>query len=119
MIVAVRMKRWLSRHTSRRAIFSLILVAVAAVLTVSALLLELAGYDARLALGALWRGSLGSSYALSSATLVRATPLILAGLAVALAFRAGVFNIGAEGQLLAGAAVAAIVGSKLSTAIGP
>ncbi len=35
--------------------------------------------------------------------LVRATPLILAGLAVALAFRGGVFNIGAEGQLLAGA----------------
>ena len=35
--------------------------------------------------------------------LVRATPLILAGLAVAIAFRGGVFNIGAEGQLLAGA----------------
>jgi len=39
-------------------------------------------------------------------SLVRATPLILAGLAVALAFRAGVFNIGAEGQLLVGAAAA-------------
>lgn len=36
-------------------------------------------------------------------TLVRATPLIIAGLAVALAFRGGVFNIGAEGQLLVGA----------------
>jgi simple sugar transport system permease protein len=35
--------------------------------------------------------------------LVRATPLIIAGLAVALAFRGGVFNIGAEGQLLVGA----------------
>ena len=92
--------------------------AIAVVLTVSALLLKVAGYDATLALGALWKGSLGSSYALFSATLVRATPLILAGLAVALAFRAGVFNIGVEGQLLAGAAVATIVGSKLSSTMG-
>lgn len=42
-------------------------------------------------------------------SLVRATPLILAGLAVTLAFRCGVFNIGAEGQLLAGAAASSAV----------
>jgi simple sugar transport system permease protein len=76
-------------------------------------LLALGGYDVPQALAALWRGSLGSSYALFSATLVRATPLLLAGLAVALAFRAGVWNIGAEGQLLAGA-TAAIAVSALS-----
>ena len=64
------------------------------------------------ALGALWRGSFGSSYAFFSATLVRATPLLLAGLAVAIAFRAGVWNIGAEGQLLAGA-TGAIAGASL------
>ncbi len=46
-----------------------------------------------------------------SATLVRATPLVFTGLAVALAFRAGVFNIGADGQFLAGATAAAIIGS--------
>ena len=46
--------------------------------------------------------------------LVRATPLILAGLAVALAFRGGVFNIGAEGQLLAGAAASTAVTLALS-----
>ena len=68
------------------------------------LTLWIGGYDAGRALGAFWRGSLGTSSALVSATLVRATPLILAGLAVALAFRAGVWNIGAEGQLLIGAA---------------
>jgi general nucleoside transport system permease protein len=45
-----------------------------------------------------------------SVTLVRAVPLVLAGLAVALAFRAGVFNIGAEGQLYAGAVAAAWIG---------
>lgn len=71
--------------------------------------LHLAGYDAGRALGALWRGSLGSTNAFLSATLVRATPLLLAGLGIALAFRAGIWNIGAEGQLLAGAAAATAV----------
>ncbi len=51
-------------------------------------------------------------YVLVGDALVRATPLILAGLAVAIAFRAGVLNIGAEGQLLAGAAASAAVGVK-------
>lgn len=55
------------------------------------------------ALLAFWDGALGSSYAIWSATLVRSTPLLLVGLAVALAFRAGVLNIGAEGQLILGA----------------
>jgi len=69
-----------------------------------------AGYDAPRALRALWNGSLGSSYALTSSTLVRMVPLALTGLAVALAFRAGVWNIGADGQLLVGAACAMAVG---------
>jgi len=70
------------------------------------LLLQAMGFEAIPATAALLRGSLGSGYAITSATLVRATPLILTGLSVAIAFRAGVFNIGAEGQLLAGAAAA-------------
>lgn len=70
------------------------------------LLLRAMGFEAMSASAALLRGSLGSGYAITSATLVRATPLILTGLSVAIAFRAGVFNIGAEGQLLAGAAAA-------------
>jgi simple sugar transport system permease protein len=52
---------------------------------------------------------MGAELALLTDSLVRATPLIIAGLAVALAFRGGVFNIGAEGQLLAGAVAATIV----------
>lgn len=56
------------------------------------------------ALRALFSGAFGSWYAFGSGTLVRATPLILTGLAVAIAFRAGVFNIGAEGQFIVGAA---------------
>ncbi|MDQ3949463.1 MAG: ABC transporter permease [Gemmatimonadota bacterium] len=89
-----------------------------AIVLLSVLLLEAGGYDSSLALRAWWNGSLGSSYALTSATLVRATPLIVTGLAVALAFQAGVFNIGAEGQLLTGAAIGAVIGVKLSAALG-
>ena len=81
-------------------------VAVVLALGGTAAALELAGYDSAIAMRALWNGSFGSWFALGSATLVRAVPLILTGLAVAIAFRAGVWNIGAEGQLLAGAATA-------------
>jgi simple sugar transport system permease protein len=58
---------------------------------------------------ALFTGSVGSVYALSE-TLTAATPLTLAGLGVALGFRAGLFNIGAEGQLLMGGMAAVVVG---------
>src|SRR6185312_17057985 len=72
--------------------------------------LEAAGYDAPAALSALWSGAFGSWYAFTSTTLVRAVPLILIGLGIALGFRAGVFNIGAEGQFYAGAIAATWVG---------
>src|SRR5690606_12759819 len=68
------------------------------------------GFDVAAALAALWRGAAGSPDAFLSATLVRATPLAFTGLAIAIAFRAGVLNIGADGQLLAGAAAATVVG---------
>ena len=71
--------------------------------------LAAAGFDIGRAAVALFSGSLGSWYALGSGTLVRATPLILTGLAVAIAFRAGVLNIGAEGQFLVGAAAGAAI----------
>ena len=72
--------------------------------------LMLAGYDAGAALAALWSGAFGSWYAFTSATLVRAVPLILIGLGLALSFRAGALNIGAEGQFYAGAIAATWVG---------
>jgi simple sugar transport system permease protein len=61
------------------------------------------------AYGALFSGSLGSAGAISE-SLVAATPYIFTGLAVAFGFRGGLFNIGGEGQLLVGAAVAVIIG---------
>jgi simple sugar transport system permease protein len=104
-------------HAAGEALTAAALVAAA--VAALALLLALSGYDAAAALGALGRGAVGSGYAFFSATLVRATPLVLTGLAVALAFRGGVLNIGAEGQLLAGAAAAAAVGVTWGAALGP
>ena len=85
-------------------------LALGAGLAVLMMGLEAGGFDAMLALGALWRGAFGSWDALSSATLVRATPLILIGLGFALGLRAGALNIGAEGQFYAGAIGATWVG---------
>jgi ABC-type uncharacterized transport system permease subunit len=61
---------------------------------------------------ALFRGAFGSIYALSE-SLFAATPLIIAGLGVALGFRAGLFNIGANGQMLFGGLAALLVGLYL------
>lgn len=82
---------------------------VALLLLGTAGLFAATGFDVARAFAALVRGAFGSWYAIGSGTLVRATPLILTGLAVALAFRAGVFNIGAEGQFLVGAAAGTAV----------
>jgi general nucleoside transport system permease protein len=62
---------------------------------------------------ALFQGAFGGARPLSE-TLVSATPLILTGLAVAVPLRAGLFNIGAEGQLIAGGMVAGLLGFGIS-----
>lgn len=93
-----------------------VLVFVAGVVALVAITLALlvaGGYPAHTALLALWNGSVGSWYALTSATLVRSIPLMLTGCAVAVAFRTGVFNIGAEGQFLIGATAATAVALAL------
>jgi len=91
-------------------------ILIGCIIAATALLLAAGGYDVRAAGLALVRGSFGSWYAFGSGTLVRATPLVLTGLSVAIAFRAGVFNIGAEGQFLAGAAAATAVALSLGHA---
>src|SRR5262245_55106620 len=60
----------------------------------------------------LFKGALGSGFAIAE-TLARATPLILTGLAAAVAFRAKLWNIGGEGQLYAGALIATVLGTGL------
>ena len=66
---------------------------------------------------AFWNGSLGTRSAFFSGTLVRAVPLTLVGAGLCVAFRAGVFNIGGEGQLAIGAVAATVVG--LEHSLGP
>lgn len=68
-----------------------------------------AGADPVVAFGALAEGALGGRFALTD-TLLKSCPLLLTGLAVALAFRTGIWNIGAEGQLLVGALAATALG---------
>ncbi len=85
------------------------LAAVAVTLLVTSLLVAWAGAPVGRAYALLLEGGFGSRFALTE-TLTRATPLILTGLAAAVAFRARLFNIGAEGQLYAGAIAAVAVG---------
>ncbi|PWV63110.1 ABC transporter permease [Plasticicumulans acidivorans] len=85
------------------------LLAVALTLLACAGLLVWAGAPVGRAYALLFDGAFGSRLALTE-TLTRATPLILTGLAVAVAFRARLYNIGAEGQLYLGALAAVAVG---------
>jgi simple sugar transport system permease protein len=97
---------------SRPAFAQTLLVQALAVLTglvAGGLLIWITGGDPLLAFGGLWEGSLGKPESISE-TLVWSCPYILAGLAVGLAFRGGLFNIGAEGQLSVGALTSAWAG---------
>ncbi|CCV15688.1 ABC transporter permease [Mesorhizobium sp. STM 4661] len=86
------------------------LIAIAAALAIAGILIAMAGAPV---LEAYWRigvGAFGSRLA-ATETLTRATPLILTGLAAAVAFRARLWNIGAEGQFYVGAITVAALGS--------
>lgn len=88
------------------------LIALLLSLIIPCIIVLLLGKNPFLFLQLLWRGAFGSgsNFALS---LIKTTPLILTGLSVALGFRAGLFNIGAEGQLYMGGISAAFLGSAL------
>jgi len=104
------MMRLERRHQSSRAALVLAPVgAVAFTMAVSALLVLWAGAPVGRTYALLLQGGFGSVFAWSE-TLTRAIPLILTGLAATVAFKARLFNIGAEGQLFAGALAAVGVG---------
>ncbi|HET6467686.1 MAG TPA: ABC transporter permease [Geminicoccaceae bacterium] len=90
--------------------------AVLLALIVSAVPLALAGAHVGEAYHRILVGSVGSAFAFGE-TLARATPLMLTGLAAAVAFRARLWNIGLEGQLYMGALAAVAVGS--GALVGP
>ena len=96
-------------HVPAVAVLAASLGAVAFTLVVSSLLVLWAGAPVGPTWGHLLRGGFGSVFAWTE-TLTRATPLILTGLAATVAFKARLFNIGAEGQLYAGALAAVAVG---------
>ncbi len=98
------------RNTSSRLALVLApLGAVSFTLVISALLVLWAGAPIGQTYALLLKGGFGSVFALSE-TFTRAIPLMLTGLAAAVAFRARLYNIGAEGQLYAGALAAVAVG---------
>jgi simple sugar transport system permease protein len=96
-------------RTPRALLFVAPIGALGFTLLVASLLVAWAGAPVGQAYALLLEGGFGSRFAWTE-TLTRATPLILTGLAAAVAFRARLFNIGAEGQLYAGALAAVAVG---------
>ena len=104
------------------------LVSIAAGLLVAGVLIQISGYNALEAFSSLWSGATGlqggpvqgpSDIAVGTGhinmfqlaqSLAKVTPLLFCGLAVALGLRAGLFNIGGQGQMTVGALAAAAVG---------
>ncbi|WP_051475792.1 ABC transporter permease [Bacillus sp. J37] len=87
-------------------------IAILIGLITGAIAISIAGEPVLASYKEMWNGAFGNFYFLTS-TLARATPIMLIGLGVALAFRAGVFNLGAEGQMVLGAVSAALAGVYL------
>ncbi|WP_457280804.1 ABC transporter permease [Polaromonas sp. P5_D5] len=96
-------------QTSKLALVLAPIGAIVFTLLISALLVLWAGAPLGQTYVLLFKGGFGSVFALSE-TFTRAVPLILTGLAATVAFKARLFNIGAEGQLYAGALAAVAVG---------
>ncbi len=90
------------------------LAAVAVSLLLTSSLVLWAGESVLEAYALLFKGAFGSRFAITE-TLARATPLILTGLAAAVAFRAKFWNIGAEGQLYCGALATTWLGTGMVT----
>jgi simple sugar transport system permease protein len=83
--------------------------AIILAMLIGAIILAVSGANPLQAYEALFQGSFGNMAAIGR-TLEKATPLVLSGLAISFAFQAGLFNIGAQGQLLLGAIIAAAIG---------
>jgi ABC-type uncharacterized transport system permease subunit len=105
--------------TLKRVLNSMLvpLLAIFTALVVGGIIIFIVGGDPFAAYKGLGQGAFGSAKALSE-TAVWSTPYIFAGLAVAFAFKGGLFNIGAEGQLALGAVAAALVGYALPGWLG-
>src|SRR4051794_32914045 len=88
------------------------LISIVLGMLIGAIMMAAAGYNPLEAYNALFVSALFQPYDLGE-TIRTITPLLLTGLAVAIAFRTGLFNIGVEGQFIVGQMTAIIVGLKL------
>ena len=93
--------------------FLAVMVALVAGLLVSAAIIVSSGTDIKEAYGALFEGAFGSFKAVQT-TLIRTTPLLFTGLATVVAFRGKIWNIGGEGQFIAGAMMTALISTQLA-----
>jgi simple sugar transport system permease protein len=89
------------------------IIAILAAFLVGAIVLLATGYSPIEAYGAMISGAFGDVYGIAQ-TFTKATPIIFTALAFLFAFKSGLFNIGAEGQLLIGGFTAAVVGISFS-----
>jgi simple sugar transport system permease protein len=106
-----RLRRYLPDRSGWLSLFSTVGAVALALLLVGGLIAVM-NVSPLQAYEAMWRGAFGTRNGLAE-TMVRTTPLLLAGLGVVIAFRCGLWNIGAEGQLYAGALGATLAGVYL------
>jgi simple sugar transport system permease protein len=106
-------KSTINRHFFERLFDALLpFLAVLAAFIIGAVILLLQGVNPLEAYEAMVVGAFGSKNGLAD-TLVKTVPLMLVGLGIAIAFRGGVINIGAEGQLIVGALLTTFLGVQL------
>ncbi|WP_033445522.1 ABC transporter permease [Ornithinibacillus scapharcae] len=105
------MRQVIQVTTNNNRLFGLLVPVISVILglLVGAIIMIASGHNPIEAYGALWRGAFGDAFTIGE-TIRRITPLILTGLAIAFAFRTGLFNIGAEGQVIVGWLAAVWVG---------
>ena len=99
------------RIKSTQILFPVLVTLLA--LVINALIMLACGYQPIKAFVAMYQGALGGMREVTE-TLVKTCPLLLTGLAVAFAFRCGVWNIGAEGQYLIGTLVITWIGTSIT-----
>jgi general nucleoside transport system permease protein len=93
-------------------------IAVAVGLVLGAVVVAVAGDSPLDAYAALVHGAVGTPSNIA-ASLVRSTPIAITGLGIAIAFKAGAFNLGGEGQMIAGALVGAVIANALPPLVAP
>ena len=101
-------KEWLGKSEILLSLIALLLS-----LLVSSVVIIISGYSPFEAYGAMLKGAFGSNYYLAQ-TIGTAIPLIFSGLAMAIAMKVGIFNIGIEGQMIIGALPAALLGTYVT-----